>query len=364
MSAAIESTVATLFQALEKRGIRYAVLRNYEHFPALQYSGDSSPHTDIDLVVDSRDLQQFRAVLAGIAGEDGWDILTECDHWAQSSVRCHNIEVFRFCRTQPLEYLQVDVFHGVLVWGMPLAEERQMLEGRVHDRKRGLIRLDPLKENIHRMLQIHGLYPGARRKRARYREKLLAYRYENRERFDRTVRALFSRLGVRAADALERNDVRSFQRNMRLGRIWFAVKFALRHPLRVPVYGVCRLRENLQRYYTRQCGAVIRTLVRDEAQRRFVRQIMDELVQNSFMDEWREHEDGGRITLADRVEMEQGAIIVEWSKSGSAGLDLRAIHDRTETIDAILRIVARHHKQLYVRASRSERTSVAEAAAL
>jgi len=83
MIASIENTVATLFGALERREIRYAVLRNYEMFPALQ-SSPGTPHTDIDLVVDSRDLEQFRELLAEIAQDDGWDVLSECDHWTQS----------------------------------------------------------------------------------------------------------------------------------------------------------------------------------------------------------------------------------------------------------------------------------------
>lgn len=362
MNATIENTVGSLFHMFEARGIRYAVLRNYELFPAIQTAA-ATPHTDVDLVVDSRDLNEFRAVLAEIAEEDGWDLLTECDHWAQSKIRHHNIEVFRFSRACPLEYLQVDVFHGVLVWGLPVSDEQQMLAGRIHDYERGLTRLNPLNENIHRVLQIHGLYPGARRKRTRYREKLLAFRAANREEFDRGVRALFSGLGVRAVDALERHDSLSFQRHMSVGRLWFALRFALRHPGRIPSYLISRLRENIQRYFTRQCGAVVPMLVRDEAQRQTVREIMDELVRNSFMDEWREHEAGARVSLSDHVEMEQGAIIIEWSKGGGRSLDLRSIHDRSRTIDAILRVLAQRHRQLYVKAAQPAAHAVAGVAA-
>lgn len=362
MTASIESTVASLFHALESREIRYAVLRNYEMFPALQ-AASAGPHTDVDLVVDSRDLEEFRLVLAGIAHEDGWDVLTECDHWAQSKIRQHNIEVFRFSRAEPLEYLQVDVFHGVLVWGLPLFDEQQMLEGRLYDRERGLTRLDPVKENLHRMLQIHGLYPGARRKRKRYREKVLVFRASNRESFDRNLQAVFSGFGVRAAAALERNDTRSFQRNMSLARNWFAIRYALRHVRSVPECVLCRLRENIQRYYTRQCGAVIRIAVRDQVQRQMVRDVMDELVRNSFMDEWREHEEGARISFRERSEMEQGALILEWRQKRPADLDLRGIDHRSEIVNAILRVSAQRHKRLYVRAAEPSRIPIMEASA-
>src|ERR1051326_6880259 len=300
-------------------------------------------------------------MLCGIAQEEGWDILTECDHWAQSKIRHHNIEVFRFSRSNPLEYLQVDVFHGVLIWGLPLCDEQQMLEGRFHDSERGLTRLDPVKENIHRMLQIHGLYPGAKRKRNRYRGKLLAFRAANRESFDSSLQSAFSRFGARAADALEREDMRSFQRNMTLARIWFTLRHALRHMGSVPAYLLCRLRENIQRYYTRQCGAVIRTRVRDEAQRQVVRGVMDELVHNSFMDEWREHKDGERITIGDHVEMEQGALIIEGAETAECHVDLSGIDKRDQVVNAILRVAAQHHKRLYVRVAEQSRIPAMEA---
>jgi len=347
MSVPIEQTVTKLFRALEARQIRYAVLRNYELFPTLRVANSSSPHTDIDLVIDSRDLSKFRTLVTTLAEEDCWDVLSECDHWAQSKTRHHNIEVFRFCRAEPLEYLQIDVFHGILIWGLPLADEKQMLTGRIYDIERRLTRIDPAKENVHRMLQIHGLFPGSKRKRKRYREKLLAFRATNREHLDNTVEAMLSSFGLKAIDALERNDTPSFRRNMRLARARFVLAYTLRNPLDVPACLYNRLRENIQRFCTRQCGAVIRTAVRDEAQRRMVREIMDELVQASFMDEWREHDQGVRLSLSDYKAMEQGCLIIEWTRNGYAQLDLRDIDDRKQALDAILNVCSLHHKQLY-----------------
>ena len=363
MSVPIEQTVTKLFGALESRQIRYAVLRNYELFPTLRLANSTAPHTDIDLVVDSRDLAEFRAILAAIAEEDCWDVLTECDHWAQSKFRAHNIEVFRFCRVNPLEYLQVDVFHGVLIWGLALLEEKQMLAGRIYDFERGLTRIDPIKENLHRMLQIHGLFPGSRKKRKRYREKLLMFRAENRDLFDRSIEETLSRYGVEAIHALERNDTRSFRRYMSLARSRFVLTYAARHTSSVVSCFYQRLVENIRRYYTRPCGAVIRTAVRDETQRQLVREIMDELVRNSFMDEWREHDEGARLSLSDYKEMEQGALIIEWNTNGRAELDLRAVHERNDLVNAILNVAAHHHKCLYVRSCSRDSSVAAEASA-
>ena len=363
MNATIEATVMNLFRALEARAIRYAVLRNYECFPALRLPDRSSPHTDIDLVVDSRDLEAFRGLLTGIAEQDGWDSLIECDHWSQSKVRHHNIEVFRFSRSGPLEFLQVDVFHGVLVWGLPAADERRMLEGRIYDSGRRLTRIDPVTENIHRMLQIHGLYPGSDRKRARYREKLIAFRADHRKAFDEGIRSTLTQFGVRAADALERGDTAGFLYNMRLARGLFVLRFSLRHAISALSFFSSRLRENIQRYFTRQCGVALRTAVRNERQRQMVRGILDELVRSSYMDNWSEHEEGERLSLSDHVAMEQGALIIRWVSSGPIDLDFRKMAGRTAMAEAILAIGTKRHRQLYSCPAAQESNSREEALA-
>jgi hypothetical protein len=354
----IENTVTGLFRELEASGIRYAVMRNYELFPSLKRAGESTAHTDIDLVVDSRDLDELRTVLAGIAEEHGWDTLAECDHWAQSAIRHHNIEVFRFQRTQPLEYLQVDVFHGYLLWGLPLYDETQMLEGRIHDAARGLTRVDPVKENVYRLIQIHGLYPDSERKRARYQAGVIAFRASNTDAMDRILTGLFGSVGLSAVKALTTNDMARFMHSMRLARIQFILRFALSHPFAVLKYIVCRFREHIKRFHTRQCGSVLWVAVRDKGQRETVRGIMNELVRNSFMDEWSERESGARTSKKDRVALEQGAIIIEWSESDHADIDVRDTDDGTMIADMILRAAARQHKPLFQRAAVEVRAEV------
>src|SRR5260370_32189451 len=108
---------------------------------------------------------------------------------------------------------------------------------------------------------------------------------------------------------------------------------------------------------------VIRAEVGDESQRQMVRNIMDELVRNSFMDEWREHEEGARISFSDHVEMEQGALILKWCKTGHADLDLRGIHDKSQIVNAILRVSTQRHKRLYVRVSEPSRIPSMEVSA-
>ncbi len=137
---------------------------------------------------------------------------------------------------------------------------------------------------------------------------------------------------------------------MRLARVRFTLLFALHSPLETSLYLFSRLRENIGRFYTRQCGLVLRVAVRDDAQRQAIRDVMDELVRNSFMDEWREYAFRKRPSLSDHFAMEQGAVIIEWSKRyvrDAACLDLRTARGPAAIVDAILRACASRHKMLY-----------------
>ena len=105
------------------------MLRNYERLQAVRDECDG-PTTDIDLVMATSDVAAFRRLLANLADHHGWDALTECDHWTQSTCHRHHIEVFRFYGTSPCRFLQIDVFHAYVACGLPLFDEEAMLSGR------------------------------------------------------------------------------------------------------------------------------------------------------------------------------------------------------------------------------------------
>jgi hypothetical protein len=347
MSIPVETTVKRLFRVLETSKTRYAVLRNYEHFPSLHSPDETCPHTDIDLVVNSRDLDKFRHILSGIAELDGWDALSECDHWAQSPIRHHNIEVFRFYRLDPLDYLQIDVFHGFLIWTLPLFNEQQLLSGRVYDQTRSLTRMDPLKENVFRLFQIAGHYGGSVRKVARYRRGLLAFRADEPELFEHGFRSVLSGLALEAVHALERSDMTTFLHKIRKVRWRFVMISALRDPFVAPIYFICRLIDHAKRFLTRQCGCAIKVYAPLEFQRGILRGLMSELVNYSFIDHWKECDAGMPRSWHDHEIMEQGAIVIEWTGARDAHVDLSAGHDRLTCACAILSFLVARHKRLY-----------------
>jgi hypothetical protein len=343
-------TVSELFRMLEEHAVRYAVLRNYELLPDLRDASFRS-NTDIDLVVDSNDIPVWRQIAVSLAEQLGWDALTECAHWMRSSVRHHHIEVFRFYRIAPPAFLEVDLFHAYLTAGLPLMDERDLLEGRIYDRRRGLTRIDPLKENAFRLLQIHGRM-GQRRSRDkvdRYLARIAKFCESHNQEFRNFLRRRFSVFGVLALDALHEGEMKQFKKNMGLAKASFAIRSALRHPFRAARYMYARYQDNRARYGVRQCGCVFK-ICAGEKQRRDLATALDGLVYLNFFDEWSEKSgDEGHASWHERKVMEKGGLVIQWSAPEAAQLLLAESDDQATITGEIIRFLIGLHPCLFRR---------------
>lgn len=343
-------SVAELFGRLEQRQLPYAVLRNYEFFPDLR-GGDRTRNTDIDLVVRRSELPQFREVLISIAADYGWDLLTECGHFGRSRVRHHNIEVFQFYRTSPLEYLQVDVFHGLLVWGLPFMDEEQLLHGRRHDPVRGLTHIDPLKEQTFRLVQIHGLGQSERTasKRERYRRKIDAFRETHDREYLETLGRYFGRFGAEAAAALRAGDAAAFNRAVGMGKRHFCLHYALRHPASALLQVAERRRESRLRFNTDPCGCALAIHAGSSKARARFGAAMDVLIELNVIDEWVQKTSSSSLNEGEQDVLEQGGVLVRWTDRASAALAIEAGDDPRGIAIQVLKACAGRHPALYVK---------------
>jgi hypothetical protein len=348
----LTATIDALFRELNRRGIRYAVLRNYERFPALERDGDPTARTDIDLAVHAGDLPVWREVARSVAAQEGWDILTECDHWMQSAAPQHHSEAFRFYRLSPLEFVQVDLFHhGYVLWGLPVFDLQELLAGRVLNDTGGFAQIDPMKENVIRLLKVEGLCRGdpASPKLARYRRKLLRFWAAEQASFARHLRAKFFIFGEQALRALQQGDMARFARKMRLARVCFLARFALSHPLQAPRCLVARALDNRTRFVTRPCGCVVNVYAPAEPQRRLLRSVMNELAARNVFEAWEEKSPGSALTAGQRAVMEQGGLVVQWSDRASARIDVQKSERSPTLIREVVRILAQQDHILYLR---------------
>jgi hypothetical protein len=348
----LTATIDSLFRELNQRGVRYAVLRNYECFPALDRDGDPTARTDIDLVVDSGDVPVWREVAKSVAQQEGWDVLTECDHWMQSAARQHHSEAFRFYRLSPLEFVQVDLFHhGYVLWGLPVFELQELLMGRVMNETGRFTQVDPMKENIIRLLKVEGLSRGdpASTKMARYRDKLIRFWATEQGSFTKHLRAKFFIFGEQAIRALRQGDMTRFARKMRLARACFLAKFAFSHPVQTPRCLVSRARDNRTRFFTRPCGCVVNLYAPGEQQRRLLRAVMNDLVARNVFEGWKEKNVGSNITGGQRAVMEQGGLVIQWSDRESARIDMQKSSCPQTLTRELVRILVEQDNILFLR---------------
>src|SRR5947209_12278830 len=226
-------TVSLLFRRLEESGVRYVLLRNYEQLcdtpagPSEPAAGAASDQaTDIDLVIATEDIPKWRTLAVSLARDCHWDALTECGHFTQSRRHEHHIEIFRFYEFSEGRFLQVDLFHAYLVWGVPLMTERDMLEGRLQDPLRGLTRLDPLKENVFRLLQLNGLvnWKHSGQKVTRYRDRVLNIDGQRRDEFRDGLNSRFPGSAGPILEALEKQDWPVFRKLVRSAKAGFFLR--------------------------------------------------------------------------------------------------------------------------------------------
>jgi hypothetical protein len=340
--------LSELVASLESQGLRYAILRNYEQFPHLGH--------DLDLVMDSRDIGRFRDIAIALAEKRGWDALTECDHWSQSGVRNHNIEVFRFYCTRPLCFLQVDLFHGFNVWGLPLLNERQMLQGRRHSGDRLFTRIDPAGENLQRMLQIHSL-AGQRdsaRKVERYRQRVIDFCSAGNSGFQRLLQRTFFVFGKRALEALKAGDRKGFAASMRLGKVCFCVRFLVRHPVLATRSLLARLVDHARLFRTRQCGFVLRAHASSDAHWRRLQEALEHLRAANVLRRWTDRNgQSGRIGREERQVMERGGVVIKRCRRQGAHIEVDGLQTQQDIALAITRFLVRRHDLLFFREAKA-----------
>jgi hypothetical protein len=339
----LEVTARRLFAEMESAGLRYAVLRNYEYLFSLR-KPDSASISDIDLVVDSQDLDLLRKIIARTAARTGWDSTVECGHWARSPVRDHNVEVFRLYVKDSLVCLQVDVFHAFHVHGVPLFDEQQLLGGRQRDPLRDIMRIDPDQENAIRLIQIFGL-ADAPRKRERYRQRLLAHVLNHGDAFLEALRPSLGWLIGRGVRAFVENDLSRAKRYTDLARVWFLARYSLRHPVEAAERIFYRMLDYASRFYTNQCGCVGCFHAPEENVKDIIRSVLDQMVAGNFINHWAERQPG-RISFAEHIQLEQSSLLLRWTGPEDCDIDFGSCGTRGQVAALLVDFLASRHEPL------------------
>ena len=346
--------VPALFERLEESGLRYVILRNYEQLCDGAPEGDRQPQgqaTDIDLVIATEDIPRWRKIAVSLANDFGWDALTECDHFTQSRKHAHDIEIFRYYRHADQCFLQVDLFHSYLIWGLPFLNEGDLLEGRVADQRRGLTRIDPVKENTFRLLQIQGLigYQHSGVKITRYRDRILRFDQEHGQEFREFLNHHFRGHAGEILDALAREDWARYRKTMRKAKARFWMGFASRKPLQAVGFLAARVIESRKRYLARPCGPVVKAHVEDaRARDRFIA-ILNSMKRLNFIDQWHERRPGALFEKEALVIREQGGLLIQWTGPKQADLNVTSALSCNAIWRFLVDLLVGQHAPLFLR---------------
>jgi hypothetical protein len=315
---------------LNAQKIDYAILRNYELYPKFGH--------DIDLVVRWSDLPRWREIAKFCASAHGWGVLTECDHWAQSSSQEHTIQILRFYCESPLEYLQIDAFHALLLNALPLYDEDTLLSGRVWD-ERGFYRIDARAENFFRLLQIAKLsgMTGTGEKLSRYRDRALAF-WSTADLHSFAADAGMPGIGV-AMQHLKSGDLRSFKREIdRQKRAWWMGRVT-RRPLRTGRLVAARLADYLRLFWLRPCGFSVPVFAGNERQKARLEAIAGRLAGANLIPAFTTSRHSAEI----RRVKERGGVVVEWVSDSNADMVLDdSVEDESVMVELVKCTIGRH----------------------
>jgi hypothetical protein len=336
-----ERTILVLVAELEQRGIRYAVMRNYEAYPAFEH--------DVDIVLHPNDVPAWQACLRALAQDLGWDALTRCHHW-DSPYPHQSPKQFLLYEVSPaLAFLCLDVFHGATLWGLPLYTADDVLADAVRD-DLGFFRMSPARENLLRLLQVDALVGRhlEPEKVERYRGRIEEWWPLHGEETVALGRKLLGPSIEHGARQLLQGDFGAFKRHLRTARLTFLARTALRHPLASLDQVKARTRGRLREVGAGQCGFVTSAPAATEAQRRDVRQALDIVLATNAIREWTEVDAlDAAVTSRERAEMEQGGLAVKWVRSHDAQeLDLASSE---EIAHKLIRLLIERHEIIWRR---------------
>ena len=239
-------TVESLLNALEDGGFNPVVARNYENFPNFGH--------DLDLFV-GRELSDAVDLFRGVAKELNWDRLTLCDHYAAFDDDSLRIPVFRFHQFEPLQTLQVDLFGGLILWGLPLRTRHQICAERQLEPRGRFHTMPPEWEQGYRIFQIQSLHPIKHApKRTRYRERVITFDDQHKGALDTWGVAHGMGTLEAAVSALRDQDTDRLDQVIRQAKRRFALGQMMRHPLRTMLRIKDRRRGLSVQFNERPCG--------------------------------------------------------------------------------------------------------------
>jgi len=341
LSLRAQQTIISTIHELETNRIDYTIARNYENYPDFGH--------DLDLFYHAPVLT-FEKIAKKVAAKNSWDIVTYCDHWSKSSISEHNIDVFRFYKLDTSEYLQIDLFRGFLIWGIPFISAEEILKERKLHSSGFFYRPNGALENIFRLLQINSLIgnDSATNKVSRYRERVL--RFCDSEKDSLLVcgkkRGLFY-IDV-ALKYLHTKDYSRFSYYMNKSKKRFLIRYVFKHPINSFRQLIARVGDYYRLFYASPCGVELNIYASDLSQKKIVESELNELIKNDFISSWVEAKNKFMLTVKERRILERAGVVIRWVAYQNENiLSVNECESRKEISRMLCKSIIFRHKVIF-----------------
>jgi len=246
-----------------------------------------------------------------------------------------------------LEYLQVDLFRGFLVWGCPLASACEITDLRELHEGGCFHRPDLATENIFRALQINRLLANSesRAKIERYRQRLLGYVSQNRTAYLNQAARIGLPITDEIVDALEAEDFLEFKKLMNKAKRHFMGSKFLRNPVRTARKVLARAGDYYRSYHSTPCGSRALVYAHTGKQKDYVRSALNRMSAAGFITSWTERTGRGMLSINERKILERMGVVLEWVNNIEDGkVIVIGEHDEEDRIFERIRshIIFRH----------------------
>lgn len=336
-----QETIKSIINSLHKKKIMYAIARNYENFPDFRH--------DIDLFYDDNILK-FIEILITTAIKFKWDIVTECQHWNTSKIKEHNITAFYFYKIKTNESLQIDLFSGFLILGIPIMNAGVILRERQLSLKNKFYSSNLELENIFRALQIHKLSSNSinESKIMRYKDCLISYENKYPKKISNRAKGLGLYFMQNAIDALIKNNTNKFCLFISLSKKIFLTHKLIVQPKKTFFTLLERIKEYYKLFISYPCGIVISISTHNTKQKKFVENALRKLVVYKVISSWSVVNKISRTSLTQKKILERGGVLIKFNNiSEPADLVLTKNDDFYIIYNALFKIFIFRHKVIY-----------------
>ena len=305
LSLRAQDTVKAIIRELEGNNLSYVVARNYENYPDFGH--------DLDLFYEGA-VSAFEAIAIIVSSEFGWDLVTYCDHWSKSSISEHNIDVFRFYHIPTGEYLQVDLFRGFLVLGIPLMTSKEIIRSRERHRSGLFYSPNILIENIFRLLQINSLVgnKNAKDKVIRYKNRVLECYKKDSKGLLECSKNLGLNYTKESLEYLKSNDYKKFRFFMNKSKKEFFIQSLYRNPVLFIRRLSSRIAEYYRFFYADPCGFEVNIYVENQNLKKKVFDVLNYLKNSNFIENWLEVKSKVIYTKKERKLLERAGVLIRW----------------------------------------------------